>query len=174
MVTDGSVIAPPPIGGSVTVYMRRRFEQLVHDVRYASRTLARQPGFSIVAVLSLGLAIGANAGVFSIVDALTLRPLPVRDPKQLVQFRRWAPGRSDPIDTDNYQYFETYKTFTNFFSSMAAINVVDVLQIWTARNRTGRKGPQLTALYRMAQARLAALPGRIVRCGCKFRISEWL
>jgi putative ABC transport system permease protein len=59
-------------------------EQLAQDVRYAFRILARSPGFTAVAVLSLALGIGANAAIFSLVDRLLLRGLPVREADRLV------------------------------------------------------------------------------------------
>ncbi len=55
---------------------------LADDLRLAVRTLARRPGFSAVIVATLGLAIGANAAVFSLVDAILLRPLPVAAPER--------------------------------------------------------------------------------------------
>jgi predicted permease len=60
-------------------------ESLLADLRYAIRTMARRPGFTLVAALSLGLGIGANTTIFSLVDVLLLRSLPVADPGSLVK-----------------------------------------------------------------------------------------
>jgi predicted permease len=59
------------------------FEQLVQDLRYGLRMLRRNPAFTLVAVLSLALGIGANTAVFSLVDAIILKTLPVRAPQEL-------------------------------------------------------------------------------------------
>ncbi|HYU32134.1 MAG TPA: ABC transporter permease [Thermoanaerobaculia bacterium] len=67
---------------------------LLQDLRYAVRVLARKPGFTIVSLLTLGLAIGANTAIFSVVNALMLRPLPFPDPGGIVQIERGYPGGS--------------------------------------------------------------------------------
>jgi predicted permease len=58
----------------------------MNDLRYGYRTLVKNPGFTAVAVLSLALGIGANTAIFSFIDTVLLRTLPVRDPKSLVMF----------------------------------------------------------------------------------------
>src|SRR3989449_8585983 len=62
----------------------RVIEDFFRDLRYAARTLQRNPGFAAVVILSLALGIGANTAMFSAIDAVMLRLLPVNDPKQLV------------------------------------------------------------------------------------------
>src|SRR5947208_5392140 len=65
---------------------------LLADLRYAFRSMAHAPGFAFVAILSLGLGIGANTAIFSYVDALLLRPLPVPSPGRIVAINSTAPG----------------------------------------------------------------------------------
>jgi hypothetical protein len=69
----------------------RALDALVQDIRYALRSYRRTPVFTLVALATLVLAIGANTAVFSLLNALVLRDLPVREPESLVQVSTLAP-----------------------------------------------------------------------------------
>src|SRR2546427_5880988 len=64
---------------------RTALERLGQDLRYAMRMMRKSPGFTAVAVLSLALGIGANTAIFTMIDAIFLKLLPVKDPQELVQ-----------------------------------------------------------------------------------------
>src|SRR5690348_15381507 len=69
---------------------------LLQDLRYGFRMLLKQKGLTAVAVLSLALGIGANTALFSVVDAMLLKMLPVKEPERLVLFRSVAPREFNP------------------------------------------------------------------------------
>jgi hypothetical protein len=80
---------------------------LARDFAYALRMLAKSPGFTLAAILSLAIGIGANTSIFSIVNALLLRPLPYRDADRLVILWNRSPGLNITEDWfSTAQYFD--------------------------------------------------------------------
>jgi predicted permease len=113
-------------------------ETLLQDLRYSVRMLAKAPGFAVVTILILALGIGANTAIFSLVDAVMLHSLPVRDPNQLV-ILQWRAHKSPEMDEYSsfgdcgesgisgpsgcsfaLPIFEQIRSQTNTFSGVAA------------------------------------------------------
>jgi macrolide transport system ATP-binding/permease protein len=92
-------------------------ETLLKDIRYALRWLARSPGFSAVAILSLGLGVGFNTAMFSLVDSLLFRPLPVTAPHTLVDIFTSA-GDGDEFATSSYQDYLDLKAQNTVFADV--------------------------------------------------------
>ncbi len=67
-------------------------ETLIQDLRYGLRTLRKAPGYSVMVVLTLGLGIGSNTAIFSLINGVLLRPLPYADGHELVLARQQALG----------------------------------------------------------------------------------
>jgi predicted permease len=95
-------------------------ETLWQDLRYAVRTLARTPAFSVVAVLSLALGIGANTALFSLMDVMLLRALPVKNPQELVEFVRAHPDGAMMTNLP-YPVFEYFRRDRGVLSDVFAI-----------------------------------------------------
>ena len=92
-------------------------ESLLKDIRYALRWMRRSPGFSVVAILSLGLGVGVNTAMFSLVDSLLFRPLPVTSPETLVDVFTTG-GDGDEYATSSYPDFLDLKSQNTVFTDM--------------------------------------------------------
>lgn len=95
-------------------------ESLLQDIRYGCRILARNPGFTAIAVLTLAIVIGASTAIFSVVDTVLLRPLPYHQPDKLVVVSETLPGMStDEIGVSAAEYLD-YRDRNHSFSQVAA------------------------------------------------------
>jgi putative ABC transport system permease protein len=112
-------------------------EDFWQDLRFGARMLLKQLGFTLIAVLTLALGIGANTAIFSVVNALLLRPLPYRQPEQLVKVFRVPP---DPAKEDlpaiwSYPRFEMLRDQNQSFAEVAGFNQ-------SPYNLTGTEAPE--------------------------------
>ncbi|MGH9625856.1 MAG: ABC transporter permease, partial [Bryobacteraceae bacterium] len=100
-------------------------EEFFRDLRYAIRHLTKSPGFAAVAILSLALGIGANTAIFSLINAVMLRDLPVKDPGQLVLLGQGrSAGSSDDFartDLYSFPFYRQFRQKNQVFSSTSAV-----------------------------------------------------
>jgi predicted permease len=94
-------------------------ETILQDIRYAMRTLRKSPGFALVAILALALGIGANTAIFSIVNAVLLRPLKYPHPEQLVLVQDVQPPPANETPADYAEYLD-WRDQSSVFAQLAA------------------------------------------------------
>ena len=113
-------------------------DNIWRDLKYATRTLARSPGFTVMAVLVMALGIGANTALFTVVRSVLLKPLPFKDPGRLVSvYERW-----NDTDIPDNRGGESAASFA----------------IW---RRASKSFEQLALLYRWASYNVSAEGGRV-------------
>jgi len=114
----------PALGGQGSVYgrpgMGERLMNVLRELRQAARALSKRPGFSMVATLTLALGIGANVALFSIVNAVLLRPLAYEDSDRIVELRHHAPGLGLPELMNSEGTIAFYREFADYFTTIAA------------------------------------------------------
>src|SRR5262245_54332001 len=100
-------------------------ETLWQDIRFALRVLIKSPGFTIVAIMTLGLGIGANTAIFSVANAFLFRPLPVKDADRLVVVAIQSSATSEPGQVSYLDYLD-YRQQSDVFTDMTgyAIDLV--------------------------------------------------
>ena len=118
-------------------------ETLLKDIRYGIRGLRQRPGFALVAILTLALGIGANTAIFSVVNAVLLKPLPFKDPDRLVIVWEDAAFAGFPRNTPAPANYFDWKSQNRSFEDMAATAS-------TSFNLTGDGEPERIAAHQVS------------------------
>lgn len=136
---------------------------LIQDLRYGTRMLRQNPGFTLIAVLTLALGVGANAAIFSVLNAVLLRPLPFRDPGRLVAVLTTSQGgRSGGT-----------ASYPNFLDWRAQNHVLQAMSVWRDENFTlVGKGEPVQAAGMIVSANLFSMLGVLPELGREFAASE--
>ena len=94
---------------------------ILHDLRFALRLMQKSPGFTAVVVISLALGIGANTAIFSLINAIMLRQMPVERPDQLVAFVQKRPGEDRNDDYMEWSSYEHFRDNNHVFSALTGV-----------------------------------------------------
>ena len=115
---------------------RQRWEdEMIQDLRYGVRMLLKHPGFTLIAVVTLALGVGANTAIFSVVNAVVLRPLPYPEPERLIRLWDSNPGRGWPEFAASALNFEDWRKQQTVCEQLAAYEFATL-------NLTGDGGPE--------------------------------
>ncbi len=104
-------------------------ETLFHDLRFGTRMLFRNPGFTLIAVVTLALGIGANTAIFSLINAIMLRQMPVERPDQLVEFVEKRPGEERNDDYMEWSNYEHFRDNNHVFSALTGVSFDNVASV---------------------------------------------
>src|SRR5262245_11866343 len=129
----------------------RSLEIFWQDLRYGARMLLKNPGFTTIAVITLALGIGANTAIFSVVNAVLLRPLPYEDPVHLV--RLWADNSGQRTEQNPFAPAE----ITDFRDHLTAFEAIGLFDIGLSANLTGGAQPERVNGSEATQALFTAI-----------------
>ena len=139
----------------------------LHDLRYAARQHNKARGLAAAAVLTLALGIGVNTAIFSIIEAVLIRPLPYRDPQQLVVV--W---QTDDLHRDSGAYFSSYREFEAFQKQSHSFESLAGLTWAKGAQSTLWEGKPLDVLALPASLNFFSLLGRPAAIGRTFSESD--
>ena len=145
-------------------------EQLLQDLRYGARMLRRSPGFTAVAVITLALGIGANTAIFSLIDAVMLRMLPVQNPQQLALIKFRSPASAHLRQSATNPVWEQVRDHQDAFSGVIAwspdnFDLADGGEVNNIRGIYASGSYFATLGVRPAAGRLMAAPDDVRGCG---------
>ena len=145
----------------------RLIDELRQDAHYAARTLATSPGFAIVAVLSLAVGIGANTAIFSLADALLLRPLPVARPGEVVTI-----GSTSSFESLGSSLVSSYRDYVDIRDRSKSVDGIAALtRVTVGFARDANAQPRLK-LGMLISGNLLSLMGVTPTIGRDFRADE--
>ena len=127
---------------------------MMHDLRYALRALLKSPGFTIVAVLTLALGIGATTAIFSVFDAVVLKSLPVRDPHELFI-----------TSVGHYRAYQAFRQETDLFSDVLASASIEELDATIDGGMAERTRVSLVSASYFSTLGVSATMGRVFGAG---------
>ena len=100
-------------------------KNLVNDIRYGFRQLLKQPGYTLLAIATLALGIGANTAIFTAINAVLFKPLPIADEARVVVLQQFRPDhnevKQDPNYGVSYLNFSDWRARSQSFSAMAIV-----------------------------------------------------
>ena len=157
---------------------RIMFVGIAQDLRFGLRTMRKNPGFTLVAVLSLALGIGANTALFSVMDAVLLKPLPVKEPERLVLFHwlsgpKWAMGTLDgnlgqdeatglrTSTSFSFHTFQQFRTQNQTMTDIFAFAPVEQMNVNAGQQAEIASGQLVSGNYYTGLG-VSALLGRVI------------
>jgi hypothetical protein len=131
---------------------------LYQDLRYGARMLLKKPGFTLISVITLALGIGANTAIFSVVNAVLLRPLPYKEPDRLAMLWTEDAKRDLYEELTSERLFRNWRTQSETFAEMAIFGERAKVNSWSV---IGRLRPNVT--MRHAQAEMTTIGRRLAQ-----------